>query len=333
MTASGGSGGQAPRPGLSPDQGPGRRPVAGHDHRHPAGGADGPGQRRALALTLAVTVTILLVEVAGAAVSGSLALLADAGHMLTDAAGLGVALFAAVLADRPPTARRTWGFRRAEVLAAAGQALLLLVVGVLVLVEAVRRLVSPPPVAAGSMIVFGVVGLVGNALSILVLARRRSANLNLRAAFLEVVNDALGSLAVLGAAAVIAATGLTRADAVASLVIGGLIVPRTIVLLRETIGVLLESTPPGMDLDRVREHMLGVEHVRAVHDLHASTVATGLPVLTGHVVVDASCFYDGHVPRLLDELQECLAGHFDVAHSTLQFEAAEHAGHERPGHR
>jgi len=303
----------------------------GHDHAH-ASSADGPGQRRALALTLLITVVVLLAEVVGALLSGSLALFADAGHMLTDAAGLGVALFAATLADRPPTPRRTWGFRRAEVLAAAGQALLLLVVGVVVLVEALRRLVHPPPVAAGSMIVFGIVGLVGNAASITLLASRRSANLNLRAAFLEVVNDALGSVAVLVAAAVIATTGFARADAIASLLIGGLIVPRTVVLLRETTSVLLESTPPGMDLDEVRDHLVGIGHVQAVHDLHATTVATGLPVLTGHVVVDAGCFYDGHVPKLLDELQDCLAGHFDVEHSTLQFEAAEHAGHEQHRH-
>ena len=265
-------------------------------------------------------------------VSGSLALLADAGHMLTDVAGLGLALLASVLSGRPATDARTWGFRRAEVLAAAAQAAVLLAVGVFVLYEGVRRLVDPPDVASGAMLVFGVVGLLGNSVSVAVLAAGRANDLNTRAAFLEVVNDALGSVAVLVAAVLIALTGWLRADAVASLLIGALILPRTWRLLRETVDVLLESTPRGVDLADVRAHLLGVEHVHDVHDLHASTIATSLPVLTAHVVVDDSCFTDGHVPRLLDELQSCLAGHFDVDHSTFQFEPASHAEHEHAAH-
>jgi cobalt-zinc-cadmium efflux system protein len=281
---------------------------------------------------LAISVTILAVEVVGAVVSGSLALLADAGHLLTDVAGLGLALFASVLSGRPATDARTWGYRRAEVLAAAAQAAVLLAVGVFVLYEGVRRLVDPPDVASGAMLVFGVVGLVGNSVSVAVLAGGRSSDLNTRAAFLEVVNDALGSVAVLVAAGVIALTGWLRADAVASLLIGVLILPRTWRLLRETVDVLLEATPKGVDLADVRAHLLGVEHVHDVHDLHASTIATSLPVLTAHVVVDDSCFTDGHVPQLLDQLQGCLAGHFDVDHSTFQFEPASHAAHEHAAH-
>jgi cobalt-zinc-cadmium efflux system protein len=182
------------------------------------------------------------------------------------------------------------------------------------------------------MLVFGVVGLVGNLVGLAILAGGRGANLNMRAAFLEVVNDALGSVAVLAAAAVVATTGWLRADAVASLVIGVLIIPRTIRLLREAVDVLLESTPKGLDLDQVRRRILQLGHVRAVHDLHASLVATGLPVLTAHVVVDESCFHDGHLGAMLHELQACIASDFDVAHSTIQFESAAHSGHEHETH-
>jgi len=268
----------------------------------------------------------------GAFLSGSLALLADAGHVLTDVAGLSLALFAAVLSARPATPERTWGYQRAEVLAAAAQASVLLAVGAFILVEGVRRLFAPPEVLPGIMIVFGLVGLVGNALSIFVLSRASAGNLNTRAARLEVLGDALGAVAVLVAAVVVLVTGWLQADAVASLAIGLLILPRTWKLLRETVDVLLEGTPKSLDLTAVREHVLGVPHVHAIHDLHASRVSSDLPVLTAHVVVDDSCFLDGHLPQLLDELQACLAGHFDVTHSTFQFEPVGHSEHEEETH-
>jgi cobalt-zinc-cadmium efflux system protein len=285
-----------------------------------------------LATVLAITGAILIVEVIGALLSRSLALLADAGHLLTDVAGLSLALLAAVLANRPATPRRTWGYQRAEILAAAAQAAVLFAVSVFVLVEGVRRLITPPVVASTAMLVFGVVALAGNLVAVYLLTRIEGGNLNTRAALLEVANDALGSLAVLVAAGVIASTGWTRADAVASLLIGLMILPRTWKLLRETVDVLMESTPRNVDLAAVRAHILSVDHVHEVHDLHASTVASHLPVLTAHVVVDDSCFHDGHLPRLLDQLQGCLSGHFDVEHSTFQFEPGGHADHERPAH-
>jgi len=303
--------------------------MSGHDHHGAGRLAD---HRNRLMVVLTITATVLTVEVIGALVSGSLALVADAGHMLTDVAGLTLAWIASALAQRPVTLARTWGFRRAEVLAAAGQAAVLLAVGGFVLVEGIRRLFDPPEVASAAMLVFGSVGLAGNMIGIAVLAGSRSENLNMRAAFLEVVNDALGSVAVLIAAAVIAVTGWSRADALASLLIGVLIIPRTLKLLRESVDVLLESTPKGLELNEVREHLLAIAHVRAVHDLHATQVATALPVLTAHVVVDDSCFHDGHLPSLLDEVQQCLAGHFDVEHCTIQFEAGSHAAHEPSAH-
>jgi cobalt-zinc-cadmium efflux system protein len=241
-----------------------------------------------------------------------------------------LALVAATFARRPATAAHTWGYRRAEVLAAAAQAAVLLAVGVVVLVEAARRLIDPSSVAGTAMIIFGAVGLVGNAISVLLLQSSAASSMNSRAALLEVANDALGALAVLTAAIVITLTGWQRADALASILIGGLILPRTWKLLREAVDILLESTPKDIDLTTVREHLLRVDHVSDVHDLHANLVATGLPVLSAHLIVDDSCFHDGHVHELLDNVQQCLGEHFDVHHSTFQFEPAGHAAHEDP---
>jgi cobalt-zinc-cadmium efflux system protein len=306
--------------------------VSGHGHGH--GHAAAVADRHRLAVVLAITASILVVEAVGAWVSGSLALLADAGHVLTDAAGLVIALLAATLVLRPATTQRTWGYRRAEVLAATLQAAVLLAVGVFVVVEGVRRLLDPPSVSSTAMLVFGAVGLAGNLVSLLVLTRGGTGaqrGVNMRAAVLEVANDALGSVAVLVAAAVIALTGWTRADAVVSLLIGVLILPRTVRLLRETTAVLLESAPPGLDLEAVRRHLLELPHVQAVHDLHASQITSGLPVLSAHVVLDDACFHDGHAPQILDELQACVAEHFEVAvdHATFQLEPSGHGGHER----
>lgn len=303
---------------------------AGHDH-----GVDKhAGNRKRLTIAFCITATILVAEVVGAIATNSLALLVDAAHMLTDAAGLGTALFAAHLAKRPATSTRTWGFARAEVLSATAQAAVLLAVGVFVVIEGVQRLFAPPEIASAGLLTFGVIGLVGNLASILVLASGRNANFNLRAAFLEVVNDALGSVAVILAAIVIALTGWGGADAIAGLLIGALIMPRAFKLLRETVNVLLESTPVGLDLDAVEQHMLERPGVVEVHDLHATQIASGLPVLTAHVIVEPSCFTDGSVPALLDDLQTCVAEHFDVSveHSTFQLEPAGHSQHEHTPH-
>ena len=303
---------------------------SGHGHSH--GGGAMADHRGRLAVVLAITIGVLVIEVIGALISGSLALLADAGHMLTDVAGLTLGLLAAVLSRRPATDARTWGYRRAEVLAAAAQAAVLLAVGIFILVEGVRRLFDPPQVTPTVMVVSGAIGLVGNIVGLAILASARGDNLNMKAAFLEVANDALGSVAVLSAAAIIAITGWLPADAVASLIIGVLIIPRTIGLLRESVDVLLESTPKGLDLGDVRARITSLPHVVEVHDLHASQVASGLPVLTAHVVVDDSCFHDGHLGPMLDELQSCLTDVFDVEHSTIQFEAAVHSDHEHETH-
>jgi cobalt-zinc-cadmium efflux system protein len=288
--------------------------------------------RRVLAGVLAISLVIFVLEVVGAFISGSLALLADAGHVLADAGGVALALGAALLAARPPTARRTFGWARAEVLAAAANGLILAGMGSYVLVEGVRRLFTPADVQPEAMAAFAVVGLVGNLVGILLLYRSRDASLNMRGAFLEVATDTATSVGVLAAAAVIAVTGFLRADAIVSIVIGLVIVPRALRLLRDAANVLLQAVPAGIDLDEIRAHILELDHVHDLHDLHVYTVTSGLPILTAHVVVDDSCFHDGHAPQLLDALQNRIAGHFDVEHSTFQLEPAAHADHEHVMH-
>ena len=309
---------------------------AGHNHAAAVDETGRPGDfRRKLWIAFGITSAIVVTQAVGAVVTGSLALLTDTAHAITDASGLLVALIAASLMLRPANSRRTWGFRRIEVIAALGQATLLLVVGTYAAIEGVRRLFEPPEVPAGELLVFGVVGLTANIIAILILFSSRGANFNMRAAFLEVLNDALGSLGVIVAAIVIATTGFQQADAIAGLLIATLIVPRAFKLLRETSSVLMEFTPKGLDLDEVRSHILELDHVKDVHDLHASTIATGLPTITAHVVVDDECFTDGHAAEVLHNVKECVADHFEVSvlHSTFQIETEHISDHEPLSHR
>jgi cation diffusion facilitator family transporter len=303
----------------------------GHGHSH-AGGTAAGGQRRRLIVVLGLTLAVLAAEVVGAVVSGSLALLADAGHMATDAAGIALALAAVTLAQRPARGRRTFGWQRVEILAAVANGLLLLGVAGYVLVEAVRRIGHPPEIGSGLMLGVAAVGLAVNLVSLAVLHRGREESLNVRGAYLEVLADALGSVAVIVAAVVIMITGWTPADIVASAVIGVLVLPRAWHLLRDALDVLLEAAPRGVDLDDVRSHILEVEGVIGVHDLHAWTITSGLPVLSAHVVVTEEALAAGHGGRVLDSLCECLGQHFDVDHCTFQLEAEAHAGHEAPVH-
>jgi cobalt-zinc-cadmium efflux system protein len=306
----------------------------GHSHGAHAGvpGPASTAYRGRLRLVLLITTAVVAAEILGAWLSGSLALWADAAHMAADAAGLAVALFATHLAHRPPTLRRTFGLQRAEILAALGNAGLLLVLAGAVAVQGVERLRQPTQVDAGIMLWFGVLALVANAASLLLLRTGQAHSLNVRGAFLEVLSDALASGGVILAAVVVATTGWTRADAVVSLAIAVMILPRAWSLTREAIDVLLEATPHGVDLAQVRDHLLGADGVRDVHDLHSWTITSGVPVMSAHIVVDEAAFSDGSLPRLLDRLQGCLEGHFDVAHSTLQLEAAGHGDHEPAAH-
>jgi cobalt-zinc-cadmium efflux system protein len=305
---------------------------AGHGHDH-AGRLTATGRYRgALTAVLGLSTLIAVAEIVGGIVTGSLVLLADAAHMTADAAGIGLSLLAAYFAARPATARRTFGNARAEILAAMVNAVLLFGMAAFIFVEAIRRLISPSAVPSGLVVVFGVIALAANGASLLLLRRGQAESLNVRGAFLEVASDTLGAGAVIVTGIVIAVTGFTRADPIASLAVAALILPRTWRLLREAIDVLLEASPRGIDLTEVRRHMTELDGVRGVHELHAWTITSGLPVLSAHVVVDAEVLADGRSGAMLDRLQDCLRGHFDVEHSTFQLELAGHADHEDPMH-
>lgn len=280
-------------------------------------------QRRLMA-TLTVTGTVFVVEVVSAVLTGSLALLVDAGHMLTDMSVLIASTVTAVLMRRKPNNVRTWGWARLEVLTAAAGALVLMIVGVYALVEAGMRLFgdSTTRVEDVNLLLFvGILGLTANVVSIFILASQREDNMNMKAAFLEVMNDALGSVAVVVSALVMMSTGWNGFDAVAGGLIALLMIPRALKLLHNAVRVLLEETPKGLDLETVREHMEHVPHVIAVHDLHASTVSTGMPILMAHVVVDKNLSME-QAAQVLVQLQDCLREHFPVSvpHTTFQLE-------------
>ena len=307
---------------------------AGHDHGHshthstPVTGTAAAAYRGRLRVALGITLTVMVVEVVGGLLADSLALIADAAHMATDALGLGMALLAIHFANRPAAGNRTFGYARAEILAALANCLLLLGVGGYVLYEAVQRFVAPADTEGGLTVVFGLIGLVANMISLTLLVRGQKDSLNVRGAFLEVAADALGSLAVIVSALVILTTGWQAADPIASLAIGLMIVPRTLKLLRETLDVLLESAPRDVDIREVRAHILALDGVEDIHDLHAWTITSGLPVLSAHVVVDSNTLNAIGNEKMLHELQDCLGDHFDVEHCTFQLEPGGHAEHE-----
>jgi cobalt-zinc-cadmium efflux system protein len=288
--------------------------------------------RRRLIVALVITSVVLIAEVIGGLITGSLALLADAGHMLTDSTGLILALIAASLATRAATVKRTFGLQRAEVLAALGNALLLVGVAVWVLIKAVDRLREPVEIEAGLMLVVAAVGVLANLAGLLVLRPAQAKSLNMRGAYLEVLGDLIGSLAVVAAAVVILLTGWMPVDAIVSLLIVVVIIPRAWALLREVVDVLLEATPRGVDLAKVRQHIKRVPGVVDVHDLHAWTITSGVPVLSAHVIVDQACISEGRSGEVLDRLGECLGGHFDVSHCTFQLEPVGHQEHEAAHH-
>lgn len=294
-----------------------------HSHPHDHGAAH--SNRTRLAVAFGITATILVAQAVGAVLTGSLALLVDTAHMLTDAGGLLMALVAAQLMLRPTSAKHTWGMRRAEVLASALQSLILLAVGIYAVVVAAQRLFDPPEVPAGSLLVFGIIGLAGNIAALIVLMSGRNSNLNLRAAFLEVLNDALGSVAVIVSAIILATTGWAQIDTLAGLLIAALIIPRAFLILRSSVRILMEAVPSWLDLEEVRGHLLENEHVQGIHDLHVSKIGTGLPVLTAHVEVDPDCFTAGHTETILDDLRACVRDHFEerIEHTTFQLEPSD----------
>ena len=299
-----------PQPDIDADP-PHRDALTPHAHASSAA-----AHRGRLAAVLLVSVAILVVEVVGGLLANSLALLADAGHMLTDVSGVGMALLAIWFAGRAAGPSRTFGYLRIEILAAVANAVLLFGVAILVLVEAWRRLSDPPQVAPGLMLAVALIGLAANGVSLTLLRDAQRHSLNMRGAYLEVMGDFAGSAAVIAAAVAIALTGFVAADAVASALIGLLIVPRTVALLRDATDILMEAAPKGVDLAQVRRHIIDAPGVVDCHDLHAWTITSGMNVVSAHVVLAE----DADANRALDALSKCLAEDFDIEHSTFQLE-------------
>ena len=298
-----------------------------HDHAPTPGGIRSAGHRRLLAISLSLTATVMVVQVVGALLTGSLALLADAAHMFTDASALVIALIASAVAARPADDRRTFGYQRAEVFGALINAIILIVLAGWVGFEGVGRLLNPSDVevAGPLMLIVAVVGLVANAISMWLLSRAQRTSINVRGAYLEVMGDLIGSAAVIVAAIIIVTTGWMPADAIASLFIAAMIIPRAITLLREVFSVLAESAPKGTAVSEIRQHLLDYDGVVGVHDVHVWQLTRGAPVFSAHVTVSADLLVEGGSAQLLTDLQSCLADHFDVEHSTFQIEPAEHS--------
>lgn len=288
--------------------------------------------RNRLIAVLGITLAVVLIQIAGGIVSGSLALLADAGHMLSDAAGVFIALLAAWIATRPASDLRTYGYQRAEVLAALANALVLIVISVVIFIEAIRRWGSEPEVQTDVMLYAAIVGAVANLISLLILRSAQRESLNVRGAYLEVLGDLLGSFAVIAAALTIMFTGLQAADTVASIIIAIMILPRAWHLLRDVVDVLLEASPKGVEVQMIREHILSVSGVVAVHDIHIWTITSGVPVFSAHVVVEDELLSAKGADQVLDKLTTCLGSHFDTEHCTFQLEPASHAAHESHQH-
>ncbi len=305
----------------------------GHGHDHAPSGA-GIRHRRKLVMVLALTVFVLVVQAIVAVWTGSLALLADAGHMLSDSFGLVLALAAITVAQRggAPGSRRTFGYHRTEILAAGANGLILIGLCAWITFEAIGRLEQPAEVEGWPVLIAGAVGLLVNVAGLLILRSGAEESLNVRGAYLEVLGDALGSVAVIVSAVVIVTTGWQRADAVASLLIAVMIVPRAVGLLRDVGAVLMESSPAEVDLADLRRHMMETEGVADVHDLHVWTITSGMPIMSAHIVVDDSIEQMGQAHEVLDRLRTCLADHFDVEHSTLQLEPAGHVDSEHRLH-
>ncbi|MDJ0320638.1 cation diffusion facilitator family transporter [Pseudarthrobacter sp. PS3-L1] len=304
----------------------------GHDHDHSHGLTATGKHRKRLIAVLAITLAVVGIQVVGALLSGSLALLADAGHMLSDAAGVSIALLAAWIATRPANDARTYGYQRAEVLAALANALILIVIAVVIFIEAIRRIGSTPEVQTDIMLWAAILGAAANLVSLLILQGAQKESLNVRGAYLEVLGDLLGSFAVIVAAIIIMVTGFQAADTIASVLIALMILPRAWSLLRDVVDVLLEATPKGVDVQMIREHILSVDGVVDVHDIHIWTITSGVPVFSAHIVVNDAVLNAHGADEVLDKLGTCLGSHFDTEHCTFQLEPASHSDHETHQH-
>lgn len=281
--------------------------------------------RTALVGAIAISTVVFLVELVAGVAAHSIALLADAGHVFADISGMSLSAAAIWIANQRRSEDRSFGLYRLEILATTVNAVLLFGIAGVVLFEGVQRLLDPADVASGLMIAVAAGALAANIVASRLLHRGQAASLAMRGAYLEVIGDAIGSASVLVAGVVIAVTSIRGADGLAAIVVGLLILPRTWSLLRESLDVLLEGTPKGVDLTEVRRHILDSPGVATVHDLHAWAITSGMNIVSAHVVLDP----DADPGTLIDHLSDCLAGDFDIAHSTFQFETPEHEIWER----
>lgn len=300
---------------------------SGHNHgvARPAAGSAGARHRRSLIWALGLTSTFLVAEIIGALISGSLALLADAAHMLTDAGGLALALFAIWFAARPPSPTKTYGYLRAEVLAALANAVVLLLLTVYILYEAYQRFFEPPEILSVPMLVVAVIGLVVNLVSMRMLSAGSKESLNLKGAYFEVLADMLGSIAVIVSALIIMFTGWTLVDPIIGAGIGLFIVPRTWALLTQAVNILLEGTPTGLDISRLETELRGIDGVVDLHDLHVWTITSGVDAMSGHLVIA-----DGADQQpVLIGARERLHEMFGIDHTTIQIETVATRGRDR----
>ncbi len=293
---------------------------AHHDHAH---GARVDAPTKAIGAALAVTATVFVAELVGGVISGSVALLADAMHMLSDAAGLIIAMAAVLVGKRAATSYATYGYRRVEVLAAMINAATVLAVSVWIAIEALRRLRDPAPIDTGPMMIIATIGLAANALSAWILYSQQKESINVRGAYLHVLVDMFGSIAVLGAGAIVALTGFTAADPIASLLIAGLIVPRAWKLMAESVGVMLERVPEGFDAEEVEAELRALPGVRDLHDLHLWSLDGVSVIATVHIVAAEGEDRDQLLDRVQAELHR-----LGVEHATVQIELPEHIEHE-----
>ncbi len=299
----------------------------GHQHHHHhATPAEVAGNRRRLAVALGLTATYMVAEVVGGIAANSLALLADAGHMFSDAAALGLSLVAVVLAQRPATSQRTYGFHRAEILAALTNGAALLVLSALIAREAWERLSAPPEVQGELMLAVAFGGLLINLANLRILSGGRESNLNIRGAWLHVMADTLGSVGAISAGAAIYFFGWRWADPVASFIIATLVLYSAWGLVRETLDVLMEGVPRGISIEDVTEALKRLPGVRDAHDLHVWSLTSGKNIATIHLVIDEDADHQG----IIDAANRTLADGFAIQHATIQVEHDELASQCNP---
>jgi cobalt-zinc-cadmium efflux system protein len=312
-------------PDSARETGSAGREHAGHEHGH-GPGAHRSKSRRRLAIVLVLVALYMIAEVVGGLLTNSLALLADAGHMLSDAASLALALFALWIAQRPPTPRHTYGYYRTEILAALVNGATLVAISVYIFIEAYERVGEPPEVQGALMMGIAVGGLVINLMGLWILNAGKSESLNVRGAWLHVLTDALGSVGAIVAGGLIWAFGWNWADPVASVLIGLLVIYSSWALLKETVAVLMEGAPGHIDVDEVRDAIRGVEGVGAVRDLHVWTITSGMVALSAHVEAAGARPHGA----LLREVQDTLHEAFEIDHSTIQIDPAGFEKRELP---